>query len=776
MVKSTSSSSSSSSFVLPILFSLYVTLLPLQVVVAQQQEQCNNATTCLDCLTTDGCDAWSVGSCLESCASAPQDVSCYSSEFFLNQTAQEICTVHDTQMANAALCAAVTDCGSCVTTLLADGASVCQWFETTVVEEGGVGFCNSQCTMDGCGVTTCSVDNNNTTTTSTNVCASATTCQECFSQEGCDAWSNGVCFVNCTVAPPDATTCYTTEGLTNSTMDDVCAADTANEELCSVFTDCSSCVFTELLDTGFCQWLDQDGLCASKCRFDLEIDGGVGGGCGVTSCSEVTSLTCGIATSCVECLSLTECGAWSVGECFSTCNNAPQDTSCYSTSITAFSNQTTAEICAVADLENADMALCQPIADCGTCVSTALTNGSGEFCQWFEEEGFCDVGCGETGCGVTTCTDLSMLACVNITGCGQCLGQEGCGAWSSLGDCFSDCSALEEGDTCYSIAAFPNQTSREICRTARDVKSCAGLSDCGTCTGTVLSDGASVCHWFAEQGVCANDCDTNNGCGVTSCPVDCSTLSGCFECLRPGGCNFAGGKCLADCSDAPADTTCYGSELFPNQGPNEICTIFKAERSNTELCTGIPNCGACVATALVNNGGTCQWFDEEQVCSHECNDASGDCGVTTCVDCQAANSCVDCLSLEGCDGWAIGACFKKCDVLPDDTVCYSTSSDPDKTPQEICDGAEDDAANDKICAVKFDCGSCVETLLLGNVSTCQWYANPKFCGSRDLFNGNGTTTCSGGGSIHGGVFSLFLASGITALAYFWITLVVDSLL
>jgi hypothetical protein len=766
MVRSTSSSSSFS-FVLSLLFGLYIIiLLQLQVVVAQEPTQCNNATNCLDCLTTDGCDAWSVGSCFDSCTSAPQDVSCYSSEFFLNQTVEEICTIHDTQMANEALCAALTDCGSCVTTLLADGASVCQWFDNG----DGEGFCNSQCTMDGCGVTTCSVDTNTTTTPTNNPCASATTCQDCFSQEGCDAWSNGVCFVNCTVAPPDATTCYTTEGSNNATTDDICAADSANEALCVTFSDCSSCVFTELLDTGFCQWLDQEGLCTSKCRFDLEG----GGGCGVTSCSDVPSLNCGNnATTCVDCLSLTECGAWSVGECFSTCNNAPQDTSCYSPSLTAFSNQTTAEICAVADVENADVALCQPISDCGTCVGTPLTDDSGGFCQWFEEEGFCDAGCGVAGCGVTTCTDLTVLACVNITGCGQCLGQAECGAWSSSGDCFSDCSTVEAGDTCYSIEAFPDQTSREICRTARDVRSCEGLSDCGSCTGTVLSDGASVCHWFAQQGVCANDCDAN-GCGVTSCPVDCSTLPGCFQCLRAGGCHFAGGKCIADCSDAPADTTCYGSDLFPNQGPSEICTIFKADRSNAELCPGIPNCGACVATALVN-GGTCQWFDEEQVCSHECNDVSGECGVTTCVDCQAENSCVDCLSLEGCDGWAIGACFKKCDVLPEDTICYGASSDPDKTPQEICDGAKDDAANDKICAVNFDCGSCVETLLLGNVSTCQWYSSPKFCGSRDLFDGNGTTTCSGAGSIHGGVSFIFLASTVSSLAHFLISLVVDSL-
>jgi uncharacterized protein YodC (DUF2158 family) len=117
---------------------------------------------CPPCSANDSCGsclfsacAWAAeAGCVDSCDQVA-DVACFTTDSVVASTArasdvQDICLIADTQQADASLCSAVSECTSCVGTILSDGTTSCQWFDMM-----GSSYCASACGMDGCGVSTC---------------------------------------------------------------------------------------------------------------------------------------------------------------------------------------------------------------------------------------------------------------------------------------------------------------------------------------------------------------------------------------------------------------------------------------------------------------------------------------------------------------------------------------------------------------------------------------------------------------------------------------------
>ena len=114
---------------------------------------------------------------------------------------------------------------------------------------------------------------------------------------------------------------------------------------------------------------------------------------------------------------------------------------------------------------------------------------------------------------------------------------------------------------------FINGTPEAICQQAEtdraDDELCGMQSDCGSCTGTTLSDGTSTCQWFATDGTdgyCAAGCDMM-GCGVTTCECGdglCADPSG--ACRQPGDEWFLDDAC-SKCTCMEEGVACVGCPL-----------------------------------------------------------------------------------------------------------------------------------------------------------------------------------------------------------------------
>ena len=276
-------------------------------------------------------------------------------------------------------------------------------------------------------------------------CSSITTCTDCLGNEKCGFWSVGECMPDCLVADVP---CYTAGDIADDmTPEEVCTK-MENDEICSSMNDCTSCVGGIKSDGSTCVWFEEEGFCSS-------------GSYGVTECSaeissttEATTTTTAIGTTsttappmdptttettaatdqestvapqttsteptieapqttstepacfsistCVDCLNTDSCGHWTINQCMPDCLVA--DVSCYSE--INFADKTPEEICAQADNDEKDSALCSRMNDCTSCVAGVQSDGS--TCMWFEEEGFCDTGCNMIGCGVTECSAETM--------------------------------------------------------------------------------------------------------------------------------------------------------------------------------------------------------------------------------------------------------------------------------------------------------------------------------------------------------------------------------
>ena len=113
-----------------------------------------------------------------------------------------------------------------------------------------------------------------------------------------------------------------------------------------------------------------------------------------------TSASCFDSTlTCQDCLCSGSC-VWTHIGCMDTCNMIGV-IRCYSSN--TFPYMTAEQVCAVANIDAADMKLCYSQMDCSSCVGTVLSNGVST-CQWFKETSACKPGCNKlAGCGDTTC-------------------------------------------------------------------------------------------------------------------------------------------------------------------------------------------------------------------------------------------------------------------------------------------------------------------------------------------------------------------------------------
>ena len=190
---------------------------------------------------------------------------------------------------------------------------------------------------------------------------------------------------------------------------------------------------------------------------------------------------CPTRTSCLDCLRDPFCGSWNnAGGCGAGCAS-PDGSPCYqsspSISLASYGNDETIEdVCAKADMDKANDAICSAATDCGNCTGTDLSNGVGT-CAWYKGGGYCGrPGCTLSPvkeCGDTTCPatkveeannvhegDLSARPAVeeaNVvveTGdhlvekdcsthhyCLACMNDSECGSWSLGNGCSADCMA-----------------------------------------------------------------------------------------------------------------------------------------------------------------------------------------------------------------------------------------------------------------------------------------------------------------------------------------------
>lgn len=172
-------------------------------------------------------------------------------------------------------------------------------------------FCEQGCGMNGCGADICS--------------SQLTTCAECLggpgtSAQGHYAWSPssgaaGQCVDSCSdpAVPADAS-CFPASSYDSSICESV--------SVCRTFTDCSMC-----LEGGACAW--SEGSCYESCMDDdVPADASCFEGKTFTPSEAGCPVDCRGITGCSKCLKQDEC-AWSSGECFNDCMDAPADAACY---------------------------------------------------------------------------------------------------------------------------------------------------------------------------------------------------------------------------------------------------------------------------------------------------------------------------------------------------------------------------------------------------------------------------------------------------------------
>merc|ERR1712023_123582 len=111
--------------------------------------------------------------------------------------------------------------------------------------------------------------------------------------------------------------------------------------------------------------------------------------------------------------------------------------------------------------------------------------------------------------------------------CSGCLSKS-C-AWSPVAGCLDSCQQIADVD-CYDTqtvgggSALPTPEGvKSVCERSEtneaDGNLCGNLEDCGSCVGTILSDGISTCQWNDGLKVCSSGC-TMAGCGSTVCNND----------------------------------------------------------------------------------------------------------------------------------------------------------------------------------------------------------------------------------------------------------------
>ena len=156
-------------------------------------------------------------------------------------------------------------------------------------------------------------------------------------------------------------------------------------------------------------------------------------------------------------------------------------------------NGTPESICQQAADDGADDALCGAQADCASCTTTTLTDGT-QTCQWYADANYCAAGCGMDGCGSTTCDACALdglcsdpsWSCRDVgaewfldDGCTKCT----CAGPPNGAFCVNGCLKDESFDE-----SNPNLS------VVREGPGCDGTTVDVTCT--IMGDDATACHEY----------------------------------------------------------------------------------------------------------------------------------------------------------------------------------------------------------------------------------------------------------------------------------------
>uniref|UniRef100_A0A448Z0W5 Uncharacterized protein n=1 Tax=Pseudo-nitzschia multistriata TaxID=183589 RepID=A0A448Z0W5_9STRA len=121
------------------------------------------ASSCMECLTDENVIGsstcgWAPGfGCLDSC-NIIADISCFEAGNSpdLTRGPDVVCAMADESIADDELCSSKTDCGSCVSTVRANGVDTCHWFGSELGMDASSAHCGPDpCTMLGCGSAVC---------------------------------------------------------------------------------------------------------------------------------------------------------------------------------------------------------------------------------------------------------------------------------------------------------------------------------------------------------------------------------------------------------------------------------------------------------------------------------------------------------------------------------------------------------------------------------------------------------------------------------------------
>ena len=470
--------------------------------------------------------------------------------------------------------------------------------------------------------------NTNSTSTCPQDIPSDTPCLECM-ELGC-GFGAGTCLQDCMFLADAA--CFSMADYSNVTAQDLCLAHDNNQAdmaTCQQQVGCDTCTSTLLSDgESTCTWFPEDDM-PPYCSAQVCTWNGV---CGETECSADSTTTSSNLTTAVDennmecnvpfdtpptCMECLEAGCvFAVGQCLSDCM-VIADAGCWDMNL--FPNNSTDEICQIYEDGQADLALCAAQSDCDSCTSTLMSDGvSG--CAWWpaRENGassFCSAEvCNFMGdCGVETCVGASAGFAETVTtgavpddtqcgvvfssppSCTDCL-EAGCVLTS--GECLSYCAIQDV--SCYDMKNYAdNITTADVCQMFEndedDAQLCAGLTECGACTSTTLSNGASTCSWHASEAgdFCSSEiCGMMGDCGVTTCPADsdahpCNGLPACEPCLNSRKeCAWLGQGvgCQPSC-DVATDVACYHPSTFPGMIGPEICAeaVLAGDAGNSTL-------------------------------------------------------------------------------------------------------------------------------------------------------------------------------------------------
>eukprot|EP00563_Minutocellus_polymorphus_P013048 CAMPEP_0181066890 /NCGR_PEP_ID=MMETSP1070-20121207/25577_1 /TAXON_ID=265543 /ORGANISM="Minutocellus polymorphus, Strain NH13" /LENGTH=402 /DNA_ID=CAMNT_0023147505 /DNA_START=36 /DNA_END=1244 /DNA_ORIENTATION=+ len=219
----------------------------------------------------------------------------------------------------------------------------------------------------------------------------------------------------------------------------------------------------------------------------------------------VVEKDCSSYSDCLGCLGDPACGSWYPGiGCYGSCMIS--DTSCYKSA----AGQTPGQVCARADTDEADNAICSnaKLDSCASCTATPLSVGN-DNCAWFGDY------CGRPGCTMMGCGNADPMNCPananeefvvvekdcsSYSDCLGCLGDPACGSWYPGIGCYGSC--MISDTSCYKSAA--GQTPGQVCARAdtdeadNAICSNAKLDSCASCTATPLSVGNDNCAWFGD--------------------------------------------------------------------------------------------------------------------------------------------------------------------------------------------------------------------------------------------------------------------------------------